>query len=263
MTKIKKNHNDKFYTKPEIAKKLISLLDLNEYDVVIEPSAGNGSFSSNITHKNLIALDILPENDSILEMDWFEFTFEKTGKILVIGNPPFGRQGSLVTKFFLKCSEINADTIAFIVPKSFKKDSLKNKIPIQYHLLSEIDLDDDSFTLDGKTYSVPCVFQIWGLSTVMREKIELKKSSDLLEFVKKTDNPDYSFRRVGFYAGTISEVVNDKSEQSHYFIKSSNTVKEFLKNYDWEHNNTSGPKSIGKGEIISILEKKFKNNLMF
>ena len=58
MSKIKKHINDKFYTKPEVAINLISYLNIDEYDMIIEPSAGNGSFSNNINHKNLISLDI-------------------------------------------------------------------------------------------------------------------------------------------------------------------------------------------------------------
>lgn len=38
-------------------------------------------------------------------------------------------------------------------------------------------------------------------------------------FVKKTENPDISFRRVGVNAGTIDKKINEKSIKSHYFIK--------------------------------------------
>lgn len=86
-------------------------------------------------------------------------------------------------------------------------------------------------------------------------KAKLKTKSNLITFVKKTDNPDYSFRRVGFYAGMIYDDINGKSEQSHYFIKSSDDIKKFLKNYKWNHNNTTGPRSIGKSEIIKIVEE--------
>ena len=51
MAKNKKHKNDKFYTKNNIAIELINLIDLSNYDCVIEPSAGNGSFSKNINHK--------------------------------------------------------------------------------------------------------------------------------------------------------------------------------------------------------------------
>ena len=48
-------------------------------------------------------------------------------KIHVIGNPPFGRQSSLAIKFIKKSCSFS-DTISFILPKSFKKDSMKKSI---------------------------------------------------------------------------------------------------------------------------------------
>jgi type I restriction-modification system DNA methylase subunit len=54
-SKGQKEVNDKFYTKIEISKMCIDMLDLSEFDLVIEPSAGNGSFSKQID--NCIAYD--------------------------------------------------------------------------------------------------------------------------------------------------------------------------------------------------------------
>jgi hypothetical protein len=56
---------DKFYTQVEVAKECIDLVpDLDTYDLIIEPSAGNGSFSSQL---NCIAYDIEPENKNIIK----------------------------------------------------------------------------------------------------------------------------------------------------------------------------------------------------
>lgn len=256
----KKQANDKFYTKRQAAELALSAIDLSEFDAVIEPSAGNGSFSSLMSHSRIISLDIAPEAEGIAQQDWLEF--DPAGlegmKLLVVGNPPFGNQGSLAMKFIKKSAEIGADCIAFILPKSFKKDSVKNKIPIRYFLEREIDLEDRSFTLNGSDYDVPCVFQVWRLGDSDREAKVLKKSTSLFEFVKKSQPHDLAFRRVGFYAGRHYAESHDKSEQSHYFIKSNMPVEELtmlLGSLEWEHNNTAGPKSIGKGELIEKAEE--------
>jgi hypothetical protein len=47
--------------------------------------------------------------------------------IHIIGNPPFGRQSSTAIKF-IKKSCLFCNSLSFILPKSFKKDSLKNKV---------------------------------------------------------------------------------------------------------------------------------------
>jgi len=75
-------------------------------------------------------------------------------------------------------------------------------------------------------------------------------------FVKKEEEPDISFRRVGVNAGTISTDISNKSKQSHYFIKFTNTLSletnlDKLKSIKFAVNNTVGAKSISKGEVIT------------
>ena len=65
----KKQENDKFYTKREAAELALSMVDLSEFDAVIEPSAGNGSFSRLISHERTISLDIAPEAEGIRQQD--------------------------------------------------------------------------------------------------------------------------------------------------------------------------------------------------
>ena len=138
-----KNLNDKFYTKPAVAKQLINILDLQKYDLIIEPSAGNGSFSKNIA--NCLALDLFPEDESILQQDFFSFIPPKANNCLVIGNPPFGQQAKLAIAFFRHAANF-ANTIAFILPKSFKKHSIQNRLPLNFHLEQEYELPENSFT---------------------------------------------------------------------------------------------------------------------
>ena len=66
------------------------------------------------------------KNQEISKQDYLQIEeiTHKKGKIHILGNPPFGRQSSLAIKF-IKKSSIFCDTISFILPKSFKKDSMK------------------------------------------------------------------------------------------------------------------------------------------
>jgi hypothetical protein len=75
-------------------------------------------------------------------------------------------------------------------------------------------------------------------------------------FVKKEETPDYSIRRVGVYAGKIDTDIETKSIQSHYFIHLNDQVDKnlFIEKYkqiQFEDNNTVGPKSISKQELIA------------
>ena len=107
---------------------------------------------------------------------------------------------------------------------------------------------------------MPCVFQIWLKKNINRE-IQEKLKPNKYEFVKINENPDISFRRVGVYAGKIDTYIEDKSIQSHYFIKFDSNIftEQLLKKlniitYSCK-DNTAGPKSISKQELI----KEFNN----
>ena len=174
-------------------------------------------------------------------------------KVHIIGNPPFGRQSSLAIKFIKKSCEY-CDSISFILPKSFKKESMKKHFPLNFHLLYEYDLPDNSFIVDGKIHDVPCVFQIWEKKHENRisPKILLPKK---YKFVKREENPDITFRRVGVNAGNIDKEIKNKSVRSHYFIKFDDKLTEELfqtlsKITHQCKNHTVGPKSISKQELI-------------
>lgn len=260
MARNKKHINDKFYTKSSVVENILKKINLSNFDLIIEPSAGDGKFYDllKVQHNNVIGLDIDPEHNEIIKQDWLLFSPPPANKILVVGNPPFGNQSTLAFAFIKKCDSINADTIAFILPKSFKKESVQNKIPLNYHLILEIDLDDNSFLLESKDYKVPSIFQIWKRKDEKRILKIKKSTTEYFEFVNKNEKPDIAYRRVGFYAGSIYDEIENKSEQSHYFIKSRMDLielKKIMKSIKWKHDNTAGPRSIGKSELIEEFEK--------
>jgi len=277
-TGLKRDTIDKFYTSVTAVKECISQVSNHlqihfTNDLIIEPSAGNGSFIQEITQlcQNTLFYDIEPEHSCILKQDYLLLNSKAVttaGKIHVIGNPPFGRQSTLAIQFIKKSAEF-ADSISFILPKSFKKDSMQNHFPKQFHLIYQMDLDANSFLQDGNPVDVPCVFQIWQKQEEERASlIKLDADPTIFQFVKQDENPDISFRRVGVNAGAITvatsenQWLQEKSVQSHYFIKFASTSdknkSELIKKISkikYEEDNTVGPKSIGKQEIIREFNK--------
>jgi hypothetical protein len=122
----------------------------------------------------------------------------------------------------------------------------------------ETDLPENSFLINDKQHDVPSIFQIWEKRDNNREKVA-QLTPSCYKFVEKTDNPDISFRRVGVNAGNIDTNFGDKSIQSHYFIKfTSRKIKDILKklkNIKFDFNNTVGPKSISKQELIKEFNR--------
>jgi predicted RNA methylase len=262
---------DKFYTHPRVADICITHVKTHIQisktdDLIIEPSSGNGSFIEGIKKicDNCLFYDIEPDHIEIIRQDYLEFELSNVEsninrKIHVIGNPPFGRQSSLAIKFIKKSASF-CDTISFILPKSFKKESLRKSFPLEFHIVFETDLPDMSFLVNGSEHDVPSIFQIWEKRKGIGRQIVEKMEPQGFEFVKKTDNPHISFRRVGVNAGKAEgpTTISEKSEQSHYFLKFGNgkTVEENLvaiKNILFDFNNTVGPKSISKQELIKKL----------
>lgn len=255
---------DKFYTQKNIALDCINFIDnINLFDCIIEPSAGDGSFSKQIP--NCLAYDIQPEGDNIQQADWLlldKEQFKRYNNILVIGNPPFGQQNTLAVKFFNESSKI-ANVIAFILPLSFKKHSIQNRLNLNFHLIKEKILDKKSFTLDGKDYSVPCIFQVWEKKDIKRKPYQNKTTTELFDFVDK-NNADFRIQRVGGNAGKASFDLNF-SIQSNYFIKnktcySNEKLIDIINQTIFpELEYTVGPKSLSKTELILTLEEKINN----
>ena len=277
---------DKFYTKEEVAKKCIEYIDsIESFDSIIEPSAGSGVFVKICVERfngSIYGFDIEPEMMetcvAITKADFLNIpvdTLNKGENILVLGNPPFGRQNSLAIKFFNHCSNIrNVRCIAFILPKSFRKESIQNKLNSYFHLEKEWEIPEYGFEYKNHTYNIPCVFQIWIRKSQKRPEtqIEILESKEF-EFIKISQNQPVdkncnivSIRRVGFYAGKAKRYENENI-QSHYFLKAINnevvdTVIDYLNTVSWTFNNSVGPRSISKQEFIRELNRyqKFEND---
>lgn len=275
---------DKFYTKPELAKDLLNLLNIEQYHTIIEPSAGGGAFSQFI--QGVLAFDLEPECEGIIKQDYLkldihDYKIDTNKPILVVGNPPFGTAGNLALDF-IKHSATFADTIAFILPLSFAKDSMINKIPRNFHLKTELVgkrgkiLEEDSFTLNGEDYPVPCVFQVWERRGYLREIKKPKTKTELFDFVTNVEESDCRIQRVGGNAGLA---FSDRrgATQSNYYIRLNDSilekfnldsVQEFIRlvnRLTFETVGlTVGPRSLSKTELITTLEREIvkQNNTL-
>lgn len=260
---------DKFYTKSDRVNMCVEAISRNinivkNQDVVIEPAAGNGAWIRAIGELCDVcdAYDIAPDTPEIQKQDFLLLDLSKYNnkRIHIIGNPPFGRQSSTAIKFIKKAGDhAMCQSISFILPKSFKKDSMRRYFNMFFHLIYEVDLPAHSFVInDNNEVDIPCVFQIWKRCETMRP-IPHRVDPIGFKFVSKDDAPDVALRRVGVNAGRLYvDSIDDKNIQSHYFIK-FNTKRHFqrvMKNIHkikFEDDNTVGPKSISKQEVIVIF----------
>lgn len=259
----KKNSLDKFYTVTEVAQNCVSrtkeLVGL-DYDVILEPSAGSGNFF-NLLPPHRLGLDIAPEHPDVIQQDYLKWKWDVNLSYLVIGNPPFGTNANLAKDFFNYSAKF-ADVIAFILPRTFRKTSTQNQLDLNFILLYDEILPVKSFTLEGKSYAVPCTFQIWKRSASPREKIKLPVDHQDFSWVTSLSS-HFSLRRVGGLAGKISRDLS-YAEASNYFIKANIDPEllwtRFIDLYEelsTLSKDTAGNPSIGKAEIVNSYSKKY------
>ena len=267
---------DKFYTKPAIARRLVTTLDLGEYETIVEPSCGAGAFVAALKEKLLSGsgersqpalhfIDVASAEPAH-RADFFDWTPPPPaagggGKCLVVGNPPFGKNASLAVRFFNRAA-LFADTVAFIVPRTFQKRSTHNKLDLRFHLQREEVLEVDAFTFCGEPYAVPCVWQVWAKRGGRKRAKHVAPAVHDFAFVNQGGGGDFAMRRVGVNAGRLFEAgVATRSVGSHLFLKCASPgrkprVKERLLRLGLERCAvkfmTAGCPSISKSELCEM-----------
>ena len=126
------------------------------------------------------------------------------------------------------------------------------RIPKGFELVYNEILPPNSFLKDGDVYDVPCVFQIWIKNPLYMMTFE-KTEPQGYRFVKKDETHDIAFRRVGGRSGLVTASTRDCNVNCFYFIKFEVDFDiAVLQSISWEdcRNNTAGPRSISKRELV-------------
>ena len=113
-----KIENDKYYTPVDLAKycidKTFEIIGKENITDIIEPSAGNGSFSNQL---DCTAYDLYPEGNNIIKQDYLKLDLPYKEGRLIIGNPPYGTANNLSVQFYKQAIK-QGDYISFILPIS-------------------------------------------------------------------------------------------------------------------------------------------------
>ena len=271
---IRKEGLDKFYTLPECSKRCIdkvsSMYDIARWDVIVEPSAGNGSFLNQIPSNKKIGIDISPEHPDIIKQDFFDYHPPPEHKnILVIGNPPFGRISSLAIKFFNHSAKW-ATVIAFIIPRTFRKTSIQNRLDNRFHLVYDEELPNRPCCF-SPAMAVKCCFQIWEKKDIQRDFVDLPKTHNDWEFLKLGErdasgqptppvNADFALRAYGSTIGEIkTEGLPYLRPKSWHWIKSNidkDTLIDRLGKLDYSKSeNTARQNSMGRAELVNLYSE--------
>jgi predicted RNA methylase len=262
----RKHALDKFYTRSDVAAACLARLDLGAYTRIIEPSAGAGAFTELLLAagaSGVESYDLAPEHPAVVEQDWFTYAVTVAdGRTLVVGNPPYGQQNNLAIRFINHAFDVvGADTVAFVLPRSFRKASVIDRVTRHAHIIDEVALGANSFELDGQPYDLPAIFQVWQRSDTPRPANTAPTTSAHFEFVKKGEPHHFAIRRVGGRAGHAFIDDEHTSVQSNYFIRLHGDPDDtaiadaitFINHLDLSvADDGVGPRTLSKRELVAI-----------
>ena len=266
---------DQFYTNKDIAKKYYEILrtkvNIDDYGVELEPSAGMGSFYDLMDPNKRVGIDISPKHEEIIQQDFFDYIPDKTKKYICIGNPPFGRVCSTAVKFFNKCATFS-ECIAFIIPRTFKRVSIQNKLNLKFKLIYNEDLPVTPCCFTPKMTAKWC-FQIWVKTEQKRELVRYDKTHKDFGFLKHgpkdeknqptpPNNCDFVIKA---YGGNCGEIIDTELHllrpKSWHWLKSNidiKVLKNRFKQLDFSMSkDTVRQDSLGQQELIYLYKLRF------
>lgn len=174
----------------------------------LEPSAGSGVFleslmTAGVKPSNIKAFDLERNHYLVKRQDFFEAEAGLGDGLITIGNPPFGVANSLAVPFFNAAAK-HSDWVGFVIPRSWRNFTLKNRLDLDFHQADEFYVGSDFVTPTGQRVGVvDCVFQLWERREEKRVKVEPEDRG----YVKKTKVPegDVFAHAFAFYLKTAEE----------------------------------------------------------
>jgi hypothetical protein len=217
---------EQYYTPSSLAQALMS--DVATFVpnfsslTMLEPAGGTGAFieaARQFGISKFLSFDIEPHHPQVVQGNFLEQEIHETG-LLTVTNPPFGRNNSLSIPFFNKAA-LNSNYIGFLVPRSWRKWSVVNRLDLNFHLISDRDVNVDYVDADSNLISerstLNTCFQIWERRDQPRQVIKIEDFG----IVEKTsvENADVSLTVFGYGCGTVKTDFPRRPNTTQMFLK--------------------------------------------
>tara|TARA_R110002012_G_scaffold49534_2_gene128188 strand:- start:147 stop:983 length:837 start_codon:yes stop_codon:yes gene_type:complete len=241
--------NDAYFTSEVSSEWAVRLLEgrgwVSDRTVTLEPCVGNGSLVRDVPGE-VVGCDLIDHGyPGVIIEDYLSSSQRSVD--CVFTNPPFGRMGSLAMKIMGKAMG-DSDRVAMILPASFRKISMVDKINPMFHCVLDEMLPDMNYVLpDGSVRKVVTVFQMWERRDVRRLRVkDVLHYSTWVQRVSPGD-ADFAFRTQGSSAGKVLDGL-DYNPASTAFLKG---CEERLRNHDWTTiaSFTAGIPAIGLNDV--------------
>ena len=261
---------EQFYTPPELALELTDALAALIPDfagrTIVEPAGGTGAFitaAASMGATQVHSWDIEPKHSSVQKGDFLLQNLPFDGAV-TLGNPPFGRNNSLSIPFFNHAAN-HSDFIAFIVPRSWRKWSVLNRLDRRFHLVSDTDIQIDYVDEIGTRLMVKrrlaTCFQIWERRTELRSLISVADQG----LITKTtpEMADVSLTIFGYGCGTVKTAFERKPNSTQMFLKLEHPrALDALQKVDFSrfYRNTAYTEALSLQEINYLLNQEILGN---
>lgn len=259
---------EQYYTPRELASELVlkvkALIPDFSSRTVLEPAGGTGAFvdaAKLAGAKKVLSVDIEPKHRAVGKGDYLE-TELKLKNAVTISNPPFGRNNSLSIPFFNRAAE-HSEYIAFIVPRSWRKWSVINRLNRNFHLVLDEDLQidyvDDTHTLITQKNLLKTCFQVWQRKEEQRELVKIENRGFVTKV--KPEEADIALTVFGYSCGKVNEEFERKANTTRMFLKLNHPkALKALKTMDYQRfsKNTAYTDALSFQEINYLLNEAIK-----
>jgi predicted RNA methylase len=218
---------EQFYTPQDLAlsltKQIEPLVGGLKGKQVIEPAGGTGAFvkaAKELGATGVLSFDIEPKAEGVQLGNFLEANLAGIKDAITISNPPFGRNNSLSIPFFNKAAK-HSEYIAFIVPRSWRKWSVINRLDRNFHLIHDQDLSidyvDDLGEMVWQKSSLRTCFQLWQRKEIQRDLIKVQD----LGLVSKVspEEADVAITVFGYSCGLVRTEFDRKPNSTVMFLK--------------------------------------------
>lgn len=174
---------------------------------------------------------------------------------IIIGNPPYGKNSNLAVEFLNLAATLSTN-IHYVLPRTFRKESVQNRLDSCLHLMYDQTVDDNVFP-----GTIVTCYQIWQVKANPREPINGRRTHADFDFVDIA-SANVCIGRVGNgpCGKVFLEGFDNRSVNTHYFLKAKDaTVIQKMQSLSTLFRktalNTVGMPSLSKSELIKIYDQ--------
>lgn len=228
----------------------------------IEPAGGTGAFVTSLQNRGalrVLSVDTDPHHPMVKRADFLKWQPKAVSDAITISNPPFGRNNKLSVRFFNHAAKFS-EVIAFVVPRSWRKWSVINRLDARFELLADIDLETRYVDAHGQPLTahdhLRTAFQVWKRGKTMRPKLLVEDRG----FLRKTAPADatHSLTTFGYGCGRVSTEFGMQAKSTNIYLRVDDpAVAAALPKLDYQRfsNHTAYTQAVSLQEINYLLNE--------